>query len=208
MCSSDLAVYVYHYKQVPSPMALVQSYMETLTKEDVGFVATDADNIILEEVPALRNIRNRTLVLARPSAIRGQTFRVALGWAEGTGTVYVAVSHVEGEILLEPPEPEVEEPEPGEGDVPASDSVLTDQINYLYAQPPERLGLEGETMENYRIYYASGMAMIDGQNCHRFHVYARRQEDTNGILGIYYLSADNESLYQLDIEADEVTRLP
>ena len=162
----------------------------------------------LEEVPALRNIRNRTLVLARPSAIRGQTFRVALGWAEGTGTVYVAVSHVEGEILLEPPEPEVEEPEPGEGDVPASDSVLTDQINYLYAQPPERLGLEGETMENYRIYYASGMAMIDGQNCHRFHVYARRQEDTNGILGIYYLSADNESLYQLDIEADEVTRLP
>ena len=183
----------YHYDEMEDPLSLVRTYSDSLINDE-GFIVTDQDNRELLEPPALEE-GDPTLVLERPSQTEGYIFQVAMGWSENGCSVQVA--RLEGEIQMAMPA--------GAGDVEEIEpTVLTDQLAYLYSLPPSRFGLEGESMEEYTIYPVEGLAVIDGVTCRRFNIYLRRPENTNGILGTYFLSPDRQSLYRLNPESDSV----
>ena len=85
---------------------------------------------------------------------------------------------------------------------------MQEALDYLQGLNPADLGLNGDSMESYRIYATDGTVMVDGNACMRVEIYDRSGKDgTNEFAGTYLMSADGLHLYRLDEEARTVTEL-
>ena len=74
---------------------------------------------------------------------------------------------------------------------------------------PPLLGLEGSSMEDYRIYALDGMALIDGIPCIPVGVYRTAENtDTNVVEGSFFLASDQSCIYRLDTDTGTVKRWP
>ena len=137
------------------------------------------------------------IVLERPSVQEGQLFQVAVGWAEA-GRLTAKVSLVEGSLVQPEPEEE-EEPEP---------ASMEEQLEQLTGMTPQELGLDGESMESYRIFPIEGFVQVGDVTCRRFNIYEVRQpEGVPVIVGTYLISSDRQNVYRLDPETELVTKL-
>ena len=66
---------------------------------------------------------------------------------------------------------------------------MEEALDYVRGLPPALLGLEGSSMEDYRIYALDGMALIDGIPCIPVGVYRTAENtDTNVVEGSFFLA--------------------
>ncbi|MCI8608126.1 MAG: hypothetical protein HFE73_00610 [Firmicutes bacterium] len=81
-------------------------------------------------------------------------------------------------------------------------------VDYIQAQKPSDLELEGDSMKEYEIYPLEGQSEIDGLPCRQFHVY-KVDEDTgtNEIVGEYLFSENRRTIYKIDSETGDVKKL-
>lgn len=88
--------------------------------------------------------------------------------------------------------------------------TVSEAVNFLMSLSPRILGLDGDTMDGYRVYPAMEVASVDDLTCSKLFVYLVDQEtETNVIQGIYLLSRGAERrLFQLDQADGTVTELP
>ena len=85
-------------------------------------------------------------------------------------------------------------------------SSAVDKMKSLH---PSVLELEGESMEDYRVYSKDGLVLINDQSCMRLDVYKLDEElGTNMAAGNYFLSADGLHLYSFDEKTETVRELP
>ena len=82
---------------------------------------------------------------------------------------------------------------------------MEEALAYVRGLPPALLGLEGSSMEDYRIYALDGMALIDGIPCIPVGVYRTAENtDTNVVEGSFFLASDQSCIYRLDLDTGTV----
>lgn len=188
--------YIYTYQDVTSPAPIADRYLDIALGQEEGFALTDMEHNVLEERPDLQDLVGE-IILERPSVQEGKLFQVAVGWAEA-GKLTAKVSVVDGTLVQPEPEPE-KEPEP---------ASMEEQLESLTGMSPQELGLEGTSMENYRIFPVEGFVQVGEITCRRFNIYeVREPEGVPVIVGTYLISSDQQHVYQLDPETNLVTAL-
>ena len=194
---------VYRYEGYTAPRALAVSYAELMTTEDAGFSFVDEELVRLkeEEYPDLE-APSGSAYLARNSFTEedeGKAMTIRLAWTEEICRVTLDLA--EGAVKDPPPPPSQT---PG-GMVSMS---AEEAVDYIYTMEPEKLGLAGESMEEYSIYTVEGVVIIDGIPCMRINIYRQDgQGGNNQIAGNFFMSSDGQHIYQLDVDADRVTEL-
>lgn len=73
---------------------------------------------------------------------------------------------------------------------------------------PSEIGLPGSSMAEYSLKPGPGFVMVDGEACLSVYVYGKTAEDTNTLMGTYFISSDGSTLYrQIDGSTDEVEKI-
>ena len=80
---------------------------------------------------------------------------------------------------------------------------------YLRRFTPASLGLSGESMDDYEIYAADNVVLVDGYTCAELSVYSKdASAGTNDIEGWFLLSRGSDrTLFRLDRETGQLTKL-
>lgn len=188
--------YTYIY-EMESFAPVVDRYLDLMLGEE-GFSLVDEEYLIQEERPELEDAEG-ALILAKASVVEGHIFQIVIGWSQASANLAVRVSAPEG--ALRHPEPE----NGGGVYIPPEPASLEEHLDQLMSVPPSRLGLKGESMEEYEVYAMVGFVSVDGIDCRRFTVYSRENPGT--IEGIFLISADQQHFYELDPETNTVTEL-
>lgn len=179
---------VYTYDGLETPGKTVEAYTEQMTAEDVGFTAVDEKCAQVEELDFTAG--EGSVRLAKNAAEEGKVLSLVLTWKNEACTVTVDVP--EGEVMKSQRE----------------EMTQMEAVDYLYAQSPARLGLEGDSMKKYKIYTISGIVFVDRRACMQLNIYSTANpEGTNQLAGIYLMSGNGEYLYRLDRATNMVTRL-
>lgn len=190
----------YTYQELLNARSLVAAYTTLMTSEDAGFSTVD-DTMTKTDPPAFGGETPPTsgsVLLARNAPeTEGVEARLVqtltLEWSEGNCTVAVELS-----------EGHVREPAPPEG---SSGSNVTKVVESLQDLPPSVLGLEGDSMDDYRIYTQDGIAKVNGNPCLRMSVYKITDGGGNEVAGHYFLSTDGLHVYKLDVATNNVVEL-
>ena len=123
---------------------------------------------------------------------------VELTWSEGT--MVVVCDQAEGKVTSPRQNPN--------SMTPGASMTMSEAVDYLYTLEPSALGLNGTSMDSYRIYALDGAVMVNNQPCMRLSIYSREGPDqTNEVAGIYLLTRDGAHLYQLDEAAGTVREI-
>jgi len=192
---ADTQNYVYHYKELPDGGQTVASYVEALTASEIGFVIidssgrqTDAPDFSAEE---------GSLTLSRANFDLRKNLIMDLSWQKDTLTTTVHLSDATGAAT-------------GAASSDAVDPMTAnDAVNFLKGLPTSVLGLPGDSMREYHVYYMDGKAIVDGVSCLRLRVYQiSPPEGSNAILATYFLTPDKKSLYRLNPETNQLETMP
>lgn len=179
---------VYTYGGLSAPGASVEGYVAQLTAPEEGFTVVD-ETYRKTETPDFA-VPEGTVLLAKDSAVEERVLSVLVSWSADTCTVTV-----------DTPEGKVDASEP-------RGMTLTEAERHFKELPPAALGLEGESMSEYRVYSLSGAVLVDSTPCLQMNVYcAENPEGTNELMGMYLMSGDGRLLYRLDKDSGTVEKL-
>ena len=176
----------YHYTGITEPQTIANAYAKKLT-EEYGFECVD-EELRKAELPKTEEAAGE-IYLAYKMADPKEILKTHLTWDDQNCTVTFAV--VEGEIQQEQT-------------LMSSMEVM----DYIKSLPPKKLGLEGDSMENYNVYTLDGGVLVDGEPCIRVNIY-RPMDDigTNEIAGCYFISSIGKRIYRQDIETKKIVEL-
>lgn len=164
--------------------AIMNRYLDLLLGSEGGFSLVDETYLIQEERPELEDTKG-ALMVAKPSAVEGRVFQLAIGWAEDNNMLA---------IRLSVPEAQLRKPEKKEEAKPAS---LSEQLETIREMEPSQLALSGRTMAEYDIYPIEGFVTVDGILCRRFNIYETGQ--SGKLASIIFLSGDQQHLFRMDV---------
>ena len=170
----------YRYEGLSDAGTLVSAYTALLTSPDLGFDIVDGA-LVRADAPDFSAVSG-DVNLAHRAAEADKVMLLRLTWAAGSCTV-----------VTDTPEGEITDPPAPEG------MTMEEALDYVRGLPPSLLGLEGSSMEDYRIYALDGMALINGIPCIPVSVYRTAEDtDTNVVEGSFFLSSDQSRIYRLD----------
>lgn len=185
----------YTYTGLSSPGGDVRDYVSLVTGGENGFTVVDRDYVISEQ-PEYDDAGSVLLAKAAPAggntdeaggaAAPGQLMLIDISWAEDM--CKIVTRQAEGKIS-QPPEP----------------ITLREAQEYLESLSPARLGLEGESMDEYEVFTFDGAVIVDGRACVRMNVY--NFEQSNEFMGCYLMSLDGRHLYRMDMTTQEITEI-
>ncbi len=193
--SGDFTPMLYTYQELSNARTLVAAYTALMTSEDAGFFAVD-DTMTKIDAPTFDGETPPTsgsVHLARNVPEGDVVQSLTLDWSEGSCTVAVEL-----------PEGRVKDPKPPST---SSDRTVTQVVESLRDLPPSVLGLEGDSMDDYRIYTQDGTAKVDGIPCLRMSVYKITENGGNEVAGHYFLSTDGLHVYKFDVATNTVVEL-
>ena len=136
------------------------------------------------------------LPLPEPEEPISYVHTVRLTWSPGQ--CVVTVDEEEGEVTA-----------PVNNAVPSGQSLgIRGAVSRLQEMDPAKLGLEGESMEEYELIPMDATQMVNGGACINVYVYnSNNAAHSNEFVGSYLLSIDGQHLYRLDPLTDEVVEL-
>lgn len=182
---------LYRYEGLKNPKSLISAYAALMSAEDAGF--SIVDETLLRIDPPEEYGERGSVQLARnvPEAedgTGGGVHSLLLSWEESGCSV-----------LLDMPEGKVHDPKP---ETPASSAAPRRGLSDLKTIHPSKLGLPGESMDEYKLIPQDGSVRIAGAVCMRVNIYG----EGNQFAGSYFLSNDGK-LYKLDEAANAVVEL-
>ena len=189
-------LYTYLYADLPEGGHTVEAYMRGLIDAKSGFSVVNSDGSSAQ--PPDFSAEQGSLILNRPNLELRKNLWVTLHWAGTDLTLTASLRDATSEGA----------PEAG---TQSSSEPLTAQeaVTFLSNLPPSVLGLTGDSMKQYQIYFTDGKAVVDGISCMRLRVYEiGTSSGTNNFLSTYLLSPDRTKLYRLDTETNAPIALP
>lgn len=186
----------YRYEGFQNPQEIMSAYINLLTLDDVGFDSVD-DSLVRQEEALDLESQTGNVHLAH-SLPEDMVLDLHLSWTEKN--CLVKIDAIEGKIT-DPPQ----EIDSAYSNAPMS---LTEALDRVKSLDPAKLGLPGQSMDEYEIYSEMGSVLIGGTPCIRLNVYHNSQEDgTNENVGNLFISSDGQHLYRLNIESNTVQEL-
>lgn len=179
----------YRYEGLQNPGQLVSAYMALMTTEDGGFSTVD-ETLLRIDPPDLEGKSSGSVQLARNApkteTSEGGVHSLTLDWSGNNCSV-----------TLDMPEGRVRDPKP---DTPSMGESRG--LSDLEALHPSKLGLPGNSMDEYVLMPQEGAVRIKGVPCQRVNIYDKNSQ----IAGSYFLSGDGH-LYKLDVASNAVVEL-
>lgn len=119
---------------------------------------------------------------------------VRITWSEGQ--CVVTADEAEG-MVTSPPRPQ---------QTPGGSSVtIREAQTRLEGMDPAKLGLSGETMEDYTVFPMDGVEMVDGAACITLYVYTNKNtQNSNQFMGSYLMTIDGLHLYRVNPITGEI----
>lgn len=186
----------YRYEGFQNPQEIMSAYINLLTLDDVGFDSVD-DSLVRQEEALDLESQTGNVHLAH-TLPEDMVLDLHLSWTEKN--CLVKIDAIEGKITNPP-----EEINSAYGNAPMS---LTEALDRVKSLDPAKLGLPGQSMDEYEIYSEMGSVLIGGTPCIRLNVYHNSQENgTNENVGNLFISSDGQHLYRLNIESNTVQEL-
>ncbi len=181
---------LYRYEGLQNPKSLISAYAALMITEDAGFSVVD--ETLLRIDPPEEYGERGSVQLAR-NAPKGED-----GSGGGVHSLLLSWEGSNCSVLLDMPEGRVHDPKPETSAPAAQRRGLSD----LEAIHPSKLGLPGDSMEDYDLIPQEGSVRIAGAVCMRVNIYGQG----NQFAGSYFLSSDGK-LYKLDEDANAVVEL-
>lgn len=218
----------YRYEGMTDAAGLVQAYANLLTATDLGFRYADETLMELEDgglTEAPRTVIEDSgtgELAAAPSAAVGveepvggtcwliqrqpkpeegvrQAIALRLVWDETTCEVTAEL--VPASMTIRPG---------SSSPIGSTYAGLTfsGAVDTIRSMHPAVLELEGESMDDYRVYSRDGLVLINEQSCMRIDIYQRdKRTGTNIAAGTYFISADGMHLYIFNKQTQTVREL-
>lgn len=195
------AAAAYRYEGWENAANIVSAYVSILTTEDMGYLYADDTLKETEEQPESDAASGEIYLIRRlpesEESEEKQAVAMRLQWE--TGTCTVALELVPASMTVRPKS------------TLAYTQMLTfsGAVETIRHMKPTVLELDGDSMEDYRVYSRDGLVLINGQSCMRIDIYKPDEQlGTNVKAGNYYLSADGLHLYLFNEEDQSVRELP
>lgn len=199
--SESPQIYTYYYRDLPENGQTIGAYTNALLATEDGFMIVNATGKQMD--PPDYSAETGVLVLSKPNFDLRKSLRVILSWEQTTAELklYFADSSVSDPIA---------ELALGQKSALVDHSSLTAHaaVSYLKSMKPSSLGLPGDSMDAYHVYFLDGKAMVDEISCLRLRVYEiSPPEGSNAILATYLLPGDKSKLYRLDEVNNDIIEL-
>lgn len=220
---SASTVVTYSYTGLSSPGSTVNTYVTLMTDEVNGFSIVDSDFVMSDE--PLYDEKGKVL-LAKNAEIQPEPETVANTAAdsedgeassdedgEGEAGAVKAAAPANRLLVLDISWDEngceiVTREAEGVISPPPEPMTMHEAQRYLEGLPPEKLGLEGSSMDEYDVFAFDGTIVVDGRACVRMNVYSiDNLEQSNEFMGCYLMSLDGRHLYRLDTSTNEIYEL-
>lgn len=180
---------IYHYRDLSKVGEHVAEYVRELTGEENGFCIVDAQ-FVATEAPDFTDEAG-SVRLGKNTDEDERAISIVLDWEQQECTVTVSVQHAQ-----------VTQPQP------APEMTLIEAVDYVYQLAPKRLGLNGESMQEYSVYGLDGTSFVNGTACVRIGVYTKANNaQTNALLGTYLMSSDGAQIYLLKPDSGGVSAI-
>ncbi len=189
---------VYHYTALPDGGNSIRQYVGALTAEEMGFVVVSPHNgwetsfTFSADADAIHITKN-------PLEATTDTY-LYITWDGNTASVlvYERPAVAEGEEAL----PLIPDPNNPEASSPP------EALNFVMSLAPSLLGLDGDSMSKYEVYFQQGLVQVDDTPCMQLRVYELREPElTNVYRETYFLSADLKLLFKLDRDSGAVEEI-
>lgn len=119
---------------------------------------------------------------------------VRITWSEGQ--CVVTADEAEG-MVTSPPRPQQTSG--------GSSVTIREAQARLEGMDPAKLGLSGETMEDYTVFPMDGVEMVDGAACITLYVYTNKSsQSSNQFMGSYLMTIDGLHLYRVNPITGEI----
>ena len=183
---------LYRYEGLKNPAGLVSAYAALMSTEDAGFSVVDETLLrvgLPEELSAQGSLQLARNVPKAEDGTGGGVHSLLLSWGGS-----------ECSVTLDTPEGRVHDPKP-EAAAPAGPKWSLSDLESVH---PSKLGLPGESMEDYTLIPQEGSVRIAGTGsvAMRVNIYGQDSQ----IAGIYFLANDGK-LYKLDEATNAVSEL-
>lgn len=130
--------------------------------------------------------RAGTVALARGLSVSGRIFLIIIDWTQ-YGAV-VTVSQEPGSIWVAP-----------KTSAASRGSLsIEDAVTYLSTRSPSELGLSGTSMNDYAVYTAEGLLMINGTTYRQFNIVENAHDGSGNSFAGSYLIESEGNVFQLD----------
>ena len=198
---------VFYYSELPHGGLDVQTYAEGLM--DTPDLDLNPVNAAARSVPLPDFTEEEGFVLLSMSDLNTERMlRVLLSWAGSSCIVRVSI--------MDAPRPSqgdaVDIPTSAESGSPTSSAsgslTAKETVTYFQSLSPAVLGLEGDSMDAYNIYYLDGKVLVNDSPCSRVRIYAESPpEGSNAYVGTFLVAGNRAHLYRLDLLTEEVVEL-
>lgn len=181
---------LYRYEGLQDPGKLISAYMTLMTTADAGFSTVDETLLRIDPPEFEEDATSGTVLLAR-NVPAGE------GTEAGVHSLLLSWEGSNCSVTLDMPEGQVHDPKP-ETAAAAPRRGLSD----LRAIHPSKLGLPGESMDDYELLTQEGSVRIANSPCIRVNIY----DGNSQIAGSFFVSSDGR-LYKLDEATNGVVEL-
>jgi hypothetical protein len=190
---------VYTYTGLTEPGQTSADYASALTEGEDPFSVVTSQFYLTDDPDYTQE--TGSVYLARDAAVEGSVCVLRLDWDLETQSCTVTTSTEEGQVTEPPPEPI--------GGSSGGSLTVAGAVDYVKSFTPTQLGLEGSSMEEYKVYAQDGSVYVDGMPCMKVKVCSVDSEQQfNRIEGNYLITTDKLHMYSLDEAAGTVKELP
>ena len=180
---------VYTYTELEDAAGSAKAYTESMTSEENGFQVVD-EKYMAAEMPDFSSPEGTVYLSKDTEADETKILVLKIEWSEGQCIV-----------TTDMPDKPVETELTG--------LTHTEAADFINRLSPAILELDGQSMEEYNVYVADGLTLVNDIPCLRLEVHQNdNPEGTNEYQGTYFLSRDGLQLYRLDPADDTVHELP
>lgn len=183
---------LYRYEGLQNPVSLISAYAALMSTEDAGFSVVDETLLRIDPPETLASQGSLQLARNLPKAEDGT--------GGGVQSLLLNWSGNNCSVTLDMPDGRVHDPKP-ETAAPAGPRWSLSDLESVH---PSKLGLPGESMEDYTLIPQEGSVRIAGTGsvAMRVNIYGKDSQ----IAGIYFLANDGK-LYRLDEATNAVSEL-
>ena len=207
----------YVYNDLENSGSAVEQYVALLTGPDYSFGIVNAAGRVVG--PPDYTQEEGFVVLSRANVHTETMLRFTVLWEPGICTINLY--RVDAlEARTDPEEPRREISPTGEisrQDSSSSNASATsgggamtaeEVVSFFQNLSPSTLGLEGESMTEYHVYYMDGKVLVNGDPCSRVRIYTTSYpEESNAFIGTFLIGTSGQ-IYKHDIETDTMLELP
>lgn len=203
---------VYSYSGLEDSGQAVSDYVDLLTSSEYSFGVVNSLGQMID--PPDFTAEKGLLVLSRGNLHTKKMLRFTIEWEPNECTV--SVYRVDAlPARTDPNEPireisptgeviTVENPNKPSSGGKAADDIVTTFENMT----PAELGLPGESMDEYNVYYVDGQVLVNDEPCSRVRIYVTGYpEETNVFMGTFLMGSSSGRIYQHDTDTDEMTEI-